>query len=458
MNPKRTRLIVFLVMLSVAAGCGSRGADPAEESGSRPAKNLVLVTLDTVRADFLGAYGHPDRLTLHLDALASRGLVFANAYSTAPFTGPAHASILTGQHPSTHGIIYNGHRVAADIEDTSVTLAEHLSNLGFKTGAVVSSGVVSAKFGFGRGFDWFRQIEEAQPEDKGGWAGFVTDAAIDWLRLQKGERFFLWLHFIEPHLPYVVGVDVAERLNLEDRNVPIDVGKTLPTQRLRRVYGGDLFETDRELGRFLNHLKISGLDDDTLMVVTADHGEYLHEHGGMMDHSQLFDQVLHVPLIFAGPGVPIGERRSDVVSVVDIVPSLLETMQLTKLPTAQGVSLWHAGEREPHPVFAEWRSYRMVTMPERSKPSVDFLLSVQLGDTKLIRPVLMPERTMVFSLSEDPLETENLVTRSPGLADRLSTILDEHLAEDLPRGLLGVENVHIDDSSAEMLRALGYIE
>ncbi len=423
------------------------------------AANVLLITLDTTRADFLGVYGHSESVTPHLDGLAARGVVFENAYSTAPFTGPAHASILTSQHPSTHGIVYNGHCVSAEIAGESATLAEYFHKLGFTTGAVVSSGVLHSKYGFDRGFETYHLIKTTQPGDEGGWSGSVSDKAIQWLEEHRGGRFFLWVHYIEPHLPYVVSSEVKQQLKLEDAEVSRQVGLKLPTERLRRSYGGDIFEADVALGRLLDYLASTGLTETTLMAVTSDHGEYLHEHGRMMDHSQLYDQVLHVPLIFSGPGLPQSERRSGLVSVIDVVPTILDALQLPPLPTAQGSNILDPGYPidSKRAVFAEWRAYRMITNPEETQNSTDFLVSVQVGSNKLIRSVLSGKQRL-FCLADDPLETNNLVDEDPELTEHLSTLLNQHITHGLPRGLLGSNHIEIDEESAMMLRNLGYIE
>ena len=425
-----------------------------------PARSVVLITLDTTRHDLMGAYGDPGGFTPRIDAVGARGLVFENAYSTAPFTGPAHASILTGQHPSTHGIVYNGSRVMARLGAASTSLAEHLRARGFATGAVVSNGVLHQRYGFARGFDSYVFHNDAQPGDQGGSAAGVRRHAIGFLDSVPGERpFFLWAHFIEPHLPYVVDEEVQRHLGLEDRDVPIEVAIGLPTDRLRRVYGGELWETDVEVGAILDHLEARGRLDETLVVITADHGEYLHEHG-LLDHSLLYDEVLHVPWIMAGPGVLPGSHRTEPVSVIDIPDTLTDGLSMDRMASSQGFSQWGRadGSAADRAVFAEWRHYRMLLAPDKVQPATDFLVSVQQNGAKLILPVLGDGRAELFDHRSDPDELDNVVAQRRLLAGELAEVHRLHVAADLPHGILGADDVVIDESSMEMLRRLGYVD
>lgn len=445
--------IPFLI-LSIAALACSQSSEPI------PVENVVLITMDTTRVDFLGAYGFPQLVSPHVDALARRGVVYEDAYSTAPFTGPAHASILTSQHPSKHGIIFNGHRVDGTIGDGSESLAEILARRGLSTGAVVSSGVLDPRYGFRRGFDFYRRIGISQDGDKGGKASLVTDAAIAWLQENASEPFFLWVHYIDPHLPYVIEEEIQEALGIQDRAVHGAWPHQISTERLRQAYRGEIFETDAEVGRLLDHFEQMGSTTRTLIVLTADHGEYLHEHGGMIDHSMLYEQVLHVPLIFAGPGVPENQRRHGLVSVIDIAPTIIQALGIEATPSHQGTSLWgFPTDTDPvSPVFAEWRHFNLVIEPGKVRENRDFLVSVQVGSTKVILPVLAPDRIALFNLAQDPNEGINLAQERSNLRSQLETLLHLHIKKDLPNGLQVADGVEFDEKDKEMLRALGYIE
>ncbi len=435
------------------------GAGESHRAAETPARNVLLITLDTTRHDILGAYGEAGGYTPVVDSVAERGLVFDRAYSTASFTGPAHASILTGQVPSAHGIIYNGHRVKAAINSDSMSVAEHLAAQGFATGAVVSNGVLHSRYGFARGFASYHFHRDPQPGDQGGSAAGVREHAVGWLDQVGEQRFFLWVHFIEPHLPYGVSEEVQERFGLEEREVPIQRAKALPTDRVRRIYGADLYEADRELGVLLARLDELGLRDETLIVITSDHGEYLHEHG-LVDHSLLYEPLLHVPLIVAGPGIAAGSRHSELVSVIDVPELITEALGVPPLPTSQGThpSAKTRGRAGRHAVFAEWRHYRLLLDPDAADPRMDFLVSAQVGSQKLILPVLSPDRRYLFDLERDPTETTDYAALETTVAAGLAERHRLHVTEDLSSGLLGVEEVEIDDEALKMLKALGYVE
>jgi len=437
------------------AGC-SQGSCHLEHS-----RNLLLITIDTLRADSLGAYGSEDNSSANLDRLAEDSLVFDRAYATAPFTAPSHASILTSQHPSANGMIYNGHRLEVSIDAKSVTLAEHLRKAGFATAAVVSAGPLDQKYGFSRGFQKFTRIKARKHNDLGGAAAFVNAAAEEWLLRRSGdqenERFFLWLHYFDPHLPYVGPREFRDGLEC-DPDVVVSLGnaKRLPKRVVKQCYQAEVLEADGHIGEILRFLDDHDLSQDTLVAVTADHGEYLLEHG-LVDHSRLYDEVLHVPMIIHWPGGRAAERRSRPVSTIDLVPTLLAILGVESLPTAQGRNLLApSGSEKDLPVFAEWRHYRMLNKDRRAKPG-NFLVSVQMGDTKYIQDILFPDSSSLFDLEEDPDELLDLYPEDPEALGRMKKLLNQHVVDDLPNGLLGVEEIQIDEESMQMLRALGYV-
>ncbi|MHC4846635.1 MAG: sulfatase, partial [Planctomycetota bacterium] len=248
MRPSAVPVVLALITLLVA-GC-SRDASPPG--------NLILITLDTTRADALGVYGAPPGITPNLDRLATRALVFERAYSTAPFTGPSHSSILTSQHPSTHGVLFNGHRVDGGLGADSITLAEHLSGAGFATGAVVSAGPLAERYGFARGFDTFQHVKQSGHGDSGGAGRYVSEIGEQWLlRRPRDKRFFLWLHYFDPHLPYVNGRGVREALGVSvEGPVTEESIRGLSRDEVEQCYRAEVFEMDRFIGRVMEQLAL----------------------------------------------------------------------------------------------------------------------------------------------------------------------------------------------------------
>ncbi len=438
-----------LMALFVLSGCGEGGSHNS---------HLLLITLDTQRADFLGSYGHPETVSPHLDSLAQRSLFFEKAYATAPFTGPSHASILTSQHQSTHGVIYNGHRARnLTIGESSVTLAEHLNQSGFNTMAVVSGGPLDARFGFGRGFEGFNLVPQMGYLDSGGDPAQVTRRAgnwlLDWKHTGKQERFFLWVHYFVPHLPFLNRPDVRDSLGIEfDQTVDEESAATLPVAQVRQAYRAEVFEMDRFIGQLVARLEQLELADDTIIAVVGDHGEYLQEHG-WTNHHGLFDEVLHVPMFIHWRDLRASERRPGTVSTIDLAPTLLDLLEVASLATAEGKS--QRREAAPAPVFAEWRDFRLLNQ-EAPRPG-EFQVMVRAGETKLIRDMLFPEASQCFDLSTDPAEARNLFGPNDPLTAELGALLDDHIKNSLPHGLAGIDDIQIDSKSLEMLRSLGYV-
>jgi len=429
--------------------------------------NLILITIDTLRVDYLGVYGYPDVISPTIDRLAQSAILFEKAYATAPFTGPSHASLLTSQHPSTHGIIFNGQAVPGKIAENSVTLSEHLIRKNFSTAAIVSAGPLSKKYGFNRGFEYFRRIKPDRrhgQKDKGGNGNKVTRTAGKWIKkvaqkwhASKGaQRFFLWVHYFDPHLPYVCDEKIYQKLKISTLS-PITKKniRKIEKNHIYQSYRAEVFETDQQIGILLKFLKDSGVAFNTIVAVVADHGEYLGEKG-LFDHLLLFEQVLHVPMFIHIPGLGSCHRKKNVVSTIDLVPILLDLLSLPQIPTGQGKNRLEEDVSDTA-VFAEWRHYDL--LKDKKKPNANqFLISVQMGDTKLIRSIINPKKNLLFNLTADPNEENDLTFKNRKLYKRLNDILNLHIEKDLPNGVLGSSDIKIDDESTKMLKSLGYIK
>jgi len=306
---------------------------PGERRGQR--LNVVLVTLDTTRADHLGCYGHPVVKTPHLDRLANQGVRFQQCVTAAPITLPAHVSIMTSTYPFYHGVRDNG-RFA--LHGGNVTLAELLARSGFRTGAIVGSVVLNRRYGLDQGFDLYNEVDEsyvpppasrpttqeARPplprtERK---ADEVAELAVAWLRTHAAEKFFLWVHFFDPHWPY---------------EPPPQLAASYP-----HPYLGEIAFMDQQLGKVVEELGRLGLERKTLVVVVGDHGEGLGEHDEDSHTFFLYDTTMLVPLFFRCPGqVPAGRVVSGQVRTIDIAPTILDLLGIRDAahPDAAGVSL-----------------------------------------------------------------------------------------------------------------------
>ncbi len=419
-----------------AASCGS---GPSSTASPRPARpSLLLVTLDTTRADHLECYGGRGAETPNLDRIAREGVLAERSMAVAPLTLPSHASILTSLWPPRHGARDN-----ADfrLPDSATTLAEHLKARGYATGAAVGTYILSAVFGVAQGFDTYDEPREKRTVDpKGAMLGFrdivqrpaaeVTDAALSALERIGSRPFFLWVHYYDPHADYLPPPPFADRF----RGSP---------------YDGEIAYTDAQLGRLLDALERRGLLDSTLVAVTADHGESLGEHGELTHGLFVYEATIRVPLLLRWPGIlPAGRRLTAVSSGVDIAPTLLELMGLPPLPEAQGRSFAPAAlggpEREREAAYAE------SVLPERAY-GWSALAALREGNRKFVEA---PEPEL-YDLRDDPGETKNLAPASPAqvadLRTRLRGIVEELGTPD------AAATRKLDDEERAKLESLGYL-
>jgi arylsulfatase A-like enzyme/Flp pilus assembly protein TadD len=431
--------------LALAVACGE---------GSQPSsRGVVLVTIDTLRADALGAYGSKSGASHHLDGLAARGTLFEQAHASCPNTLPSHASILTGLQPYHHRVRENGVNA---LGESNVTLAERLRAAGYFTGAEVAAVVLARTTGVAQGFEYFRDTEspgvtlqrirvgrdgsldDPSAVSQGGdaktvdlhtrSAAEITRAGIAFLRGHRDHPFFLWLHYYDPHWPYTPPAPFASRF-AADR------------------YAGEVAYADDSLAPLLDELERLGLDQRTLLVVTGDHGEGLGDHGESRHGYLVYQAMMHVPLLFVGPGVPAGRRVAAPVQSVDIAPTILAWAGLEPDPASDGVSLLAAfagGEVPAQLVYGESVSLRRLL-------DVSPLRFVRDGRWKLIHKPI-PE---LYDLDADPAEATNLAgeqdARVEQLRGRLAQLLNERReVSDAPRG-------ELDDQTRRQLESLGYV-
>ena len=390
------------------------------------ATDVVIVTLDTTRADYLSAYGAGRVGTPNLDRLAAEGVVFEQAMSVAPLTLPAHCSLFTGLLPPRHGVRDNaGDSLAAD----HGTLAKVLHARGFETAAFVGSLVLGAGRGLDVGFDVYHDgITKGRPSigSLQRPADYVIDEALRWLEGRRDTPFFLWVHLYDPHAPY----DPPEPYRTAHRDDP---------------YAGEIAFVDAQVGRLVDVLERRRLLDRTALVVLGDHGESLNEHGETGHGIFIYQSVIRVPLIIRLPGVP-PRRVPDLTRIVDVMPTVLDLVAAPDV-TTDGVSLVGAmtGSRRS----LDLEAYSESLYPERFGWSA--LRSLQDGRFKLIDA----PRAELYDLQTDPAEQNNIYTQRPALAavmtSRLSTLTREFASRH------DVDDDRPTRETRERLAALGYI-
>jgi arylsulfatase A-like enzyme/Tfp pilus assembly protein PilF len=403
---------------------------------SRPrtaVRNVVLISIDTLRADHLGAYGFPRPTTPNIDAVAREGVLFRNARTPVPMTLPAHVSMLTGTLPPTHGLRDN---LANRLPDASLTLAELLKARGFTTGAVVSSFVLDRRFGTSQGFDTYDDRFQAAHQ-VGGISERKGDetarTARDWLEGHEDRPFFLFVHFYDPHEPYEPPEPFASRWK-------------------EHPYEGEVAFADYCVGQVLEKLRQLDLYEETLVVIAGDHGEMLGEHGELTHGFFIYEGALRVPLIVRVPRAKAGARQVDLpVSLIDIVPTVVSLVGAEVPKEVQGMDLspWLAGRGAGgggRPLYAE-------TVTPTHYYGANSLLGVVVDGWKYIETT----RPELYDLRTDPEEAVNLVEREPKRADALAQSLVAILAAAGRAPGPAPESAALDEESRQRLAALGYL-
>jgi tetratricopeptide (TPR) repeat protein len=424
---RRWRAALILATVGVAiAGAAFAGWWYARESPPHHGP-IILISIDTLRADRLPAYGYTRVRTPALDALAADGVVFERAYSHSPQTFPAHASMLTGRLPFEHGVRDN---VGYALKDEERTLAELLRNRGFSTGAAVSSYVLRRDTGISQGFAVYdAELPAAAPESSVGAVqrdGSATvDAAERWLAAQEGQRFFLFLHLYEPHKPYAPPTRFAEY----------------------DPYDGEIAYADEIVGRFVQALKARDLYDEAMILVVSDHGEGLGDHGEQEHGLFLYDESVRVPFIVKQPASEgAGRRVAAPVQHIDIVPTILDLVRAPAPGGLRGRSLRHALESSDGVV------------PEQGIYAEAFYSRLHFGWSELYsltdsryRYIKAP-REELYDLQLDPREQRNLAAeRQPSVTAMRGAI--ERLTAGRPLEAPGI----ISAADEERFAALGYI-
>ena len=415
----------------LAAACLVLCALPGGVQAAPP--DVLLVTIDTLRANRLGTYGYANASTPTLDALAAGGVRCDDTLAVAPITLPAHSSIMTGLLPPAHGVRDNG---AMALGDDAVTLAERFAAAGYQTGAFVSSAVLSHDYNLSQGFMRYDDAlyDASRPNlfmirDRN--AATTAERFADWLHTMPRQiPVFAWVHFFDPHQPYAPPADCVART--------------------RNLYDAEVSSADAGVARLLQALKTRGQIDNTLVVVTADHGESLGEHGENSHAIFVYRSTLHVPLIWSFPGrLPAGRPYPGSVSSIDIAPTLLALAQLPAGPPMQGrnLSALLRGQTvaQSHPQYSE------SLLPKTGFGMAPLFAVRHEGITYIRAP--QPE---LYVTPQDPQELRNLAPQSRNAAAHHDTLLQNLIDGCAPYRLNAVKHP-ANEANEAMLSALGYV-
>ncbi len=460
----------------VLARPAAPGAAPHAATAPAGAPNVILLMVDTLRADRLGAYGNAGAKTPAIDGLATDGVRGARTFSQASWTRPSVATILTGLYPSSHGAVHKADILPERVE----TVAELLTAGGYYTAGFPNNVNVSPAFNFGQGFAeyhylapelFFRADESAakltlynglrlvrerflarrvdvhnyyQP------AEVVTDTAIAWLDspAAKSGPFFLFLHYMDPHDPYFVHpFDGEGYARVANPNPPPGVA-----EKYLELYDGEIGYLDQHLGRLFADLKRRGLYDKTLIVLTGDHGEEFHEHGGWWHGTTLYDEQIHVPLLLKPPaGGATGRVVDELTTSLDIAPTILRTASLAVPPVMQGHPLPLDGAPAParESVFSEEDLEGNVLQSVRT--SVSKLITANPGNPRGLQP------EELYDVKTDPGEQHSLVAKEPVLLEEMRAALGRSYLEARAHAGAGAQT-DVDSVTKDRLRALGYVD
>ncbi len=452
----KRRLLVVLAALLVGAALGSLSCAPA------PPRSVILIVIDTLRADHLGLYGYQRPTSPELDAIAQQGAVFENAFATSPWTLPSFGSLFTGRLPAEHRAGWRSGgadegRSFLPMRDGVATLAETLAATGRDTGAIMNNAFLHPDFGVARGFQTYDHIGGNRRKIRR--ADEVVDSTLEWLRKEDRGDFFLVVHFFDPHLNYDAPEPFRGRwgadIDAEERNELMDLrplrqrirqGEEIDWDFLVGAYDEEIAFVDQEIGRLWRALQDSGTLAESLVVLTADHGEEFNDHDGFEHGHTLFDELVRVPLVVWGPGVEPG-RRTAPVSLIDIYPTVLGALALPAQDGLPGRSL------VPH-LKGDSPPLSRTLIAERT-------LYGQHRESALAWPykvIFEPQRgeVMLFDLESDAAERQDIAHLRSDIADDLLAQLEAYRQH--AESIALEEAVEPDEKTLENLRSLGYIQ
>lgn len=440
----RRRRVLLVVGLAVVTGAAAVVGAPYLRSLLREralhqlrGANLLLVTLDTTRADHLGCYGHAEAETPNLDGLARDGVVFERCITPTAFTLPSHSSIMTGLYPMFHGVRLNG---GVALSDAHPTLAERLKATGYRCGGFVGAFVLDSRWGLNQGFEEYDDEFDLKPGETLDLARVqrpgnkVVDAALKWLQKTDERPFFAWVHLYDAHTPYE----------------PPEPFKSRFAGGPARRYDGEIAFADSQLGRLLDWLRSSGNDERTIVVVVGDHGEGLGSHREEEHGFFIYDYAVRVPLIVRLPEARLqGTRIGAQTRTIDVMPTVLELLGVAPPSRLDGQSL--------APVLADpGRQGAPYAYSESVSLSMQYgwspLYSIRTSEYTYIdapRPELYEPRL-------DPGEEDNLVGRQPSVAEELSATLGQ-LREAGAKGAPEPQEANLDEETMRALASLGYV-
>jgi arylsulfatase A-like enzyme len=423
--------------------------------------NIILISIDALRADHLSCYGYHRNTSPNIDRIASQGVLFKNAFSQATWTLPSHTSIFLSQYVWRHNVP-SAH--TKRLTDPCTTLAEILKNENFATAAFTGGGYTSSQYGFDQGFEIY---DDGTPE-KMMWRGEISsymDKSLNWLESVRNRKFFLFIHTYDVHTPYdppapyfdlyTKGRCEGKHLRTSRGIIPekLDASKLIPKEidYIMAVYDGDINYVDDQLRKLFKKLDQLGISDNTIMIITADHGEGFNEHGRLDHGYKPYIELVHVPLIIKGPGIPKNRIYENYVQHIDILPTILEILNIPQRKEMQGRSLLPLiSDCEIEEDFKTYSSGEA-----REKPQRRFSMSLRTKEWTYIMNQGGPDE--LYERVNDPKEQNKIIEKRPLIAQKLKEELEDFIALTSKGKPQVAEKVDIDEELKEGLKSLGYL-
>lgn len=439
----RILILLVAVVVLVSGAILLRRSSPAAGIISRlhvsGEKNVLLITVDTTRADHLPCYGYKGVRTPNIDSLAKQGVLFRECASAAPLTLPSHCSIMTGLYPTYHGVRVNGNTA---LSAEHVTLAEAFASKGYETGAFVGAFVLDGRWGLNQGFHHYddqfdlkkyKKLDLGLVQRPG---NEVVDAALAWLDQQKGKPFFTWVHLYDPHTPYTP---------------PEPYRSEYGSNGIVGLYDGEIAFMDEQIGRLVSWLDRNGLRRNTIVVVMGDHGEGLGDHGEMTHGYYIYDYAVRVPFILSDPGDGLnGTEVTSQVRTIDLYPTLLAAAAIAIPKNVQGASLWPL--IDGHVTVGK----TLYAYSESMTPSIQYGWAPLLGLRTEKYKLIDAPRPEFYDLQHDPGELADVGRGHAEIAAEYEKLLKDVIAS-TASGAPAPNAANLDSETVERLAALGYI-
>jgi arylsulfatase A-like enzyme len=453
-----SRIIICCCLIATFLIVASEYFFNTPEQKKEQHQNVVLIVVDTLRADHLGCYGYHQNTSPHIDAFAEESVLFENAIATSSWTTPSIGSILTSHYPSQFGIVGQKDLIRR-LPDRFLTLAEIFRANGYFTGGIISSDIISSRLNFNQGFDIYSETNSKGRLHISSPA--ITTEAVNLIRENRYNKFFLFLHYFDPHFAYTMHSDFnydseysgrlsspVERLTVAEQRHSFSKDDA---QFFRSAYNSEISLVDQYIGNLFKVLNDYGLYDDTLIVFTADHGEMLLEKENKFAHGTwLYQEIAHVPLIIKLPGSSAKKRISEFAGLIDLMPTILKYSGVSYPDDyrfeGQPIDISNPGALNRRPVYSE-----------ANTSGINKLRVVIKDGWKLILDRLHQQKEL-YNLNQDPRETVNLSDTNPDSLSKLNHLLQLWIEyTDSCRKTLQSSPSTLNEKQLKNLQSMGYL-